>query len=58
MNQFPLCSFLVKNWKYAVLASLVVGAVTAPSPDVKAMVIYASPILALYGLSVGVAWLL
>ena len=58
MSQFTLCSFLVKKWKYAVLASLVVGAVIAPSPDVKTMVIYALPILALYGLSVGVAWLL
>ena len=58
MSQFTPCSFLVKKWKYAVLASLVVGAVIAPSPDVKTMVIYASPILALYILSVGVAWLL
>ena len=58
MNQFPLCLFLAKKWKYAVLTSLAVGAVIAPSPDVKTMVIYASPILALYGLSVGVAWLL
>ena len=51
-------SFLVKKWKYAVLASLVAGAVIAPSADVKTMLIYASPFLALYGLSVGVAWLL
>ena len=46
---------LVKQWKYAVLASLVVAAVIVPSPDVKAMYIYAAPILAL---SLGVAWLL
>ena len=58
MNQFILGPFLVKKWKYAVLASLAAGAVIAPSPDVKTMLIYASPILALYGLSVGVAWLL
>ena len=57
MNRFALYPFLVKQWKYAALASLVVGAVIAPSPDVKAMRIYATPILALYGLSVGVAWL-
>ena len=57
MNRFALYPFLVKQWKYAALASLVVGAIIAPSPDVKAMGIYAAPILALYGLSVGVAWL-
>ena len=58
MTQFTLCSFLGKKWKYAVLASLVAGAVMAPSADVKTMLIYASSILALYGLGVGVAWLL
>jgi Sec-independent protein secretion pathway component TatC len=44
----------MKQWKYAVLASLAVAAVIAPSPDVKAMFIYAAPILAL---CVGVKWL-
>jgi Sec-independent protein secretion pathway component TatC len=57
MSQFTPCSFLVKKWKYAVVASFVLGAVIAPSPDVKTMVSYALPIFALYGLSVGVAWL-
>ena len=51
MNRFALYPFLVKQWKYAVLASLVVAAVIVPSPNVKAMGIYAAPILALYGLS-------
>ena len=57
MNRFALYPFLVKQWNYAALASLVVAAVIVPSPDVKAMGIYAARILALYGLSVGVAWL-
>jgi hypothetical protein len=57
MNRVALYPVLLKQWKYAVLASLAVGAIIAPSPDVKAMGIYAAPILALYGLSVGVAWL-
>ena len=45
---------LVKRWKYAILASLVVAAVIVRSPDVKSMYIYAAPILAL---CVGVVWL-
>ena len=60
MNRFALYPFLVvasrlaRRWKYAVLASLLVAAVIVPSPDLKAMGIYAAPILAV---GLGVVWL-
>jgi Sec-independent protein secretion pathway component TatC len=51
---FLVMSRLASRWKYAILVSLVVAAVIVPSSDIKAMYIYAAPILAL---SVGVVWL-
>ncbi|HEV8525320.1 MAG TPA: twin-arginine translocase subunit TatC [Terriglobales bacterium] len=46
-----------KNLRYAVLAIFVVAAVITPTSDVLNMCIFAAPMLALYLLSIAVAWL-
>jgi sec-independent protein translocase protein TatC len=49
--------WMVKNFKYAVLAIFVISAVITPSPDMVNQLILAVPMLVLYGLSILVALL-
>ena len=49
--------WMVKNFKYAVLAIFVIAAVITPSPDWVTQSIVAIPMLALYGLSILIALL-
>jgi sec-independent protein translocase protein TatC len=48
--------FLVKQFRYAVLIIFIIAAVITPSADVVTQVIFAAPMLVLYILSIGVAW--
>lgn len=48
--------FLAKNLKYALLIILVVAAVITPSGDMMTQLIFAAPMLALYLLSILIAW--
>lgn len=47
--------WMLKNFKYAVLAVFVIAAVITPTPDVITQSIVAVPMLALYGLSILIA---
>ena len=49
--------FMVRNTKYAVLIIFIVSAVVSPGTDVVSQCLMAGPMLALYGLSVLVAWM-
>jgi sec-independent protein translocase protein TatC len=49
--------FLWRHIKYAVLAIFVIAAVLTPSPDPWNQAIFAAPMLALYVISIGLAWL-
>jgi sec-independent protein translocase protein TatC len=49
-------SFLWKNFKYAVLIIFIIAAVLTP-PDVVTQTLMATPMVALYLFSIGVAWL-
>ena len=49
--------FLWRNLRYAVLIIFIVAAVLTPSPDPWNMTIFALPMLALYLIGIGVAWL-
>lgn len=49
--------FLLRNFRYAVLAIFVIAAVICPTPDPIGMCLFASPMLALYFLGVGIAFL-
>ena len=45
-----------RNIRYAVLGIFIVAGALAPTPDISSMVIFASPMLVLYLLSIGIAW--
>jgi sec-independent protein translocase protein TatC len=49
--------FLWRHIKYAVLAIFVVAAVLTPSPDPWNQAIFAAPMIGLYVISIGIAWL-
>jgi sec-independent protein translocase protein TatC len=49
--------FLMRNIKYAVLAIFVAAAVLTSSPDAWNQIVFAAPMLALYGLSIAIAWI-
>ena len=49
--------FMLKHFRYAVLIIFIIAAIVTPTPDVFNMCVFASPMLALYALSVGVAWM-
>jgi sec-independent protein translocase protein TatC len=48
--------FLIKNAKYAVLIIFIVAAVASPGGDVVSQMLFAAPMLVLYVISIGVAW--
>jgi sec-independent protein translocase protein TatC len=50
-------AFLVRHFRYAILIIFVIAAIVTPTPDVINMCVFASPMLVLYTLSIGVAWL-
>ncbi|MEO6222273.1 MAG: twin-arginine translocase subunit TatC [Vicinamibacterales bacterium] len=49
--------FLIKNFKYAVLIIFIVAAVASPGQDPFSQLVFAAPMLVLYVISIGVAWL-
>ena len=50
-------SFMVKNFRYSILVIFIIAAIVTPTPDIVNMCIFAAPMLALYGLSIGVAYM-
>lgn len=49
--------FLVRIWKTAVIVILIVAAVISPTNDIPNMLLFAAPMLALYVVSILVAWI-
>jgi sec-independent protein translocase protein TatC len=49
--------FMIKNFKYAVLAIAVIAAVATPGGDVVPQIAMALPMIFLYGLSICLAWM-
>jgi len=49
--------FLWRNLRYAVLVIFFVAAVLTPTTDIVNMCVFAAPMVALYLLSIGIAWL-
>ena len=48
--------WLLRHLNYAVLAAAVVGAVLTPSPDPWNQILFAAPILVMYVMGIGIAW--
>jgi len=49
--------WLLKMWKYAILVIFILAALITPSPDMVTQCVFAAPMLVLYGISIGVAWM-
>jgi sec-independent protein translocase protein TatC len=49
--------FLLRNIKYAILITFIVSAVITPTADPGTQTLFAMPMIALYILSIGIAWL-
>jgi len=50
-------AFMVRHFRYAILIIFVLAAIVTPTPDIVNMCVFAAPMLGLYALSIGVAWL-
>lgn len=48
---------LVRSWKLAVVVILIVAAVVSPTGDIPNLMLFATPMMALYLFSVAIAWL-
>jgi len=46
-----------RNIRYSILAIFIVAAIVTPTPDIPSMCIFAAPMVALYILSIAIAWL-
>src|SRR5271168_912662 len=48
--------WMLRNLRYSILAIFVVAAIITPTADILNMCLFAAPMIALYALSIGVAW--
>jgi sec-independent protein translocase protein TatC len=48
--------FLLRNFKYAFLLIFIAAAVITPSGDMLTQTLFATPMVGLYVLSIGIAW--
>ena len=49
--------FLWKNFRYAILIIFIIAAIITPTSDVLTMCVFASPMLVLYLLGIGVSYI-
>lgn len=49
--------FLWRNFRYSILIIFIIAAVLTPTTDILNMCIFAAPMIVLYVLSIGIAWL-
>ena len=49
--------FLLRNWKISIVVILIAAAVLSPTGDVPNLMLFALPMLALYVVSILIAWL-
>jgi sec-independent protein translocase protein TatC len=47
---------LIKLWRYAIIVIFLVAAILSPTTDIPNLLVFAAPMMLLYGLSVGIAW--
>ena len=47
---------LIKPWRYAIIVIVVLAAILTPGPDVASQLLLAGPLILLYGVSIGVAY--
>jgi sec-independent protein translocase protein TatC len=49
--------FMWRNFRYSILVIFIIAAIVTPTTDILNMCIFAAPMIALYALSIGIAWL-
>jgi sec-independent protein translocase protein TatC len=49
--------WMLRNLRYSILVIFIIAAIVTPTADILNMCLFAAPMVALYGLSIGVAWL-
>lgn len=49
--------WMIRNFRYSVLGIFIIAGALAPTPDIMNMLVFAAPMLGLYVISIGVAWL-
>jgi sec-independent protein translocase protein TatC len=49
--------FMWKNFRYSILVIFIIAAIVTPTTDILNMCIFAAPMIALYVVSIGIAWL-
>jgi sec-independent protein translocase protein TatC len=47
---------LIKSWKVSLIVILIISAVISPTGDIPNMMLFATPMVGLYGISIFVAW--
>jgi sec-independent protein translocase protein TatC len=47
---------LIQSWRIAIVVILIISAVVSPTGDIPNMMLFATPMIALYGVSIFVAW--
>jgi sec-independent protein translocase protein TatC len=47
---------MTKGWRYSFLIIIILAAVLSPTTDIPNLLVFAAPMLLLYGLSIGIAW--
>jgi sec-independent protein translocase protein TatC len=48
---------LLRIWRFAIIAIFIIAAILSPTTDVPNLLVFAAPMLILYFLSVGIAWM-
>lgn len=48
--------FMWRNFRYAILVIFIIAAIVTPTPDIVNLLIFATPMVALYAFSIGIAW--
>ncbi|MGH9946375.1 MAG: twin-arginine translocase subunit TatC [Pyrinomonadaceae bacterium] len=48
--------FLARSWKVAIVVILIVAAVASPTGDIPNLLLFATPMMVLYVVSIGIAW--
>jgi sec-independent protein translocase protein TatC len=49
--------FLIRSWKVSLIVILIVAAVVSPTGDAVNLMLFATPMMALYGVSIFIAWI-
>jgi sec-independent protein translocase protein TatC len=48
---------MARPWRYAIVAIFIVAAVISPTGDIPNLLVFAVPMMTLYALSIGIAWI-